>query len=263
LSSPGFLKYAKNYFNNAAGSYHIKFDPNIDDDWIVSDPITPAIGEDLYWMRFRIVTAITTSPTIQQIKLHVSRAEINTDGTFESHGHARTYKKLSLDAAGPIEGAMQSQDIYVDENVGVAFINNRFTAVADMYGFSFELPEDCDTSAPLILAWKGKFAAAGSIQFTVRMKIVKPGDAYTNSEPAASGESITVLTPVTAVAANVREDFRVDLDISDAIPSRAGGFGDEIWITVQYTTRDTAGNFDHTKYSANYLSDFNGRHILQ
>ena len=57
--------------------------------------------------------------------------------------YGRTVKKLTLDAAGPIEGAMQSQDIYVDQNVGVAFENNRFTAVGDIYGFSFELPEDC------------------------------------------------------------------------------------------------------------------------
>jgi hypothetical protein len=260
LSTPGFLKYAKEYFKRT-GSYHIKFNPFMTDNWVKNDPISPAIGEDLYWIRFRITSAINTSPAIQQIKIHTSRTEINTDGTLESHVDARTYKKLVLDAAGPIEGNMQSSDIYVDEDVGVAFDNNRFTATADIYGFSFELPEDCDTSSPIILVWKGKFASNGSAQFTVRAKIVKPGDPYTNTEPAASGDVLTVLSELKAVVTDTREDFRVDLDISNAIPSRENGFGDEIWITIQNTTR--SGNFDHTKYSANYLSDFNGRHIRQ
>jgi len=262
LSSPGFLKYAKEYFERN-GSYHIKFNPFIIDDWIKNDPITPSIGEDLYWVRFRIVSAITTSPTIQQIKIHTNRAEFNIDGTYESHGDGRTYKKLVVDAVRPLEGNMQNSSIYVDENVGVGLENNRFTTTGDLLGISFELPEDCDTSAPLIFVWKGKFASTGTVEFTIRIKIVRPGDAYTNSEPAASGDTVTILTgSIVISSADVREDLRLNLDISEAIPSRTAGFGDEIWITLQYSTRG-AGNFDYTKLSANYLSDFNGRHIRQ
>lgn len=259
-STPGFLKFAKNYFSQS-GSYHIKYDPFIRDNWVTNDP--PTLGTNYYWMRYRIATAITTSPTIQQIKIHTDRAEINTDGTIEFHMDARVYKKLVVDAIRPVEGSMQNADIYVDENVGVGLENNRYTTSGDLLGFSFELPEDCDTSAPLIFVWKGKFATTGDVNFTVRRKIVAPGDAYTNTEPVASGETLTLTTGlITIAAANVREDFRVDIDISDAIPSRNNGFGDEIWITLQYPTRG-AGNFDYTKLSANYLSDFAGRHIRQ
>lgn len=260
LSTPPFLKYAKNYFN-LTGNYHIKFNPFITDDWTVNDPVS--LGTNYYWMRFRIETAITTAPVFEQCKIHTNRAEINPDGTLEYHMDGRTYKKLIVDAAKPIEGNMQDASIYVDENVGVGLANNRFTTAGDLLGVSFELPEDCDTSAPLIFVWKGKFASTGSVNFTVRRKIVQPGDAYTNSEPAASGDTLTVTTGSIAIAASdTREDFRVDLDISDAIPSRDAGFGDEIWITIQYPTRG-AGNFDYTKLSANYLSDFNGRHVRQ
>lgn len=259
-STPGFLKYAKTYFNQD-GSYHIKFNPYIRDTWIVSDPV--GLGTEYYWMRFRVVTAITTSPIIQQIKIHTNRTEINTDGTIENHMDARVYKKLNVDAIRPLEGNMQSASIYVDENVGVGLENNRFTTVSDILGISFELPEDCDTSAPIIFVWKGKFASTGSIDFTIRRKIVTPGDLYTNIEPGASGDTVIVNTGTIAIAAaDTREDFRVDIDISDAIPSRENGFGDEIWITLQYPTRG-AGNFDYTKLSANYLSDFAGRHIRQ
>jgi hypothetical protein len=262
-SSSPYFKYSKEYFNRS-GSYHIKFNPFMIDDWVKNDPITPAVGENLYWIRFRIKTAITTSPVIEQIKVHTNRAEINDDGTLESHMDARTYKKLVVDAVRPIEGSMQNASVYVDENVGVGLENNRFTTTGDLLGVSFELPEDCDTSAPLIFVWKGKFAAAGTVEFTVRRNIVKPGDAYTNSEPVASGNTLTVLTGSQVIsAADTREDFRINLDISGAIPSRSGGFGDEIWITLQYSTRGTAGNFDYTKLSANYLSDFNGRHLRQ
>ena len=156
---------------------------------------------------------------------------------------------------------MLSADIYVDENIGVGFLRNRYTLATNIYGFNIELPEDCDTSAPLLLTWRGKFSATGNAQFTIRAKIVNPGDPYTNSEPAASGDALTVLSALQAVTANIREDFQVDIDISGAVPSRVGGHGDGIWITVQNTTK--SGNFDHVKYSANYLSDFNGKHILQ
>jgi len=260
-SSSPYLKFAKNYFNQT-GSYHIKYNPYIRDSWVVNDPVS--LGTNYYWMRYRVVTSITTSPVFQQVKIHTNRAEINDDGTIESHMDARTYKKLAVDAVKPIEGSMQNASVYVDENVGVGLENNRFTTVGDLLGISFELPEDCDTSAPLIFVWKGKFAAAGTVEFTVRRKIVQPGDAYTNSEPAPSGETLTILTGSVVIAsADTREDLRVDIDISDAIPSRENGFGDEIWITIQYSTRGTSGNFDYTKLSANYLSDFNGRHIRQ
>jgi len=259
LSGAPHWKYRKEYFDRT-GSYHIKFDPNILTDWTENDPMS--LGSTRHWMRFRLTATVTTAPIFQQFKVSTSRAEVNEDGSREGHGFGRNIKKLTLDASGPIEGNMQSSDIYVDANVGVAFTFNRYTAVGDMYGFSFELPEDCDTSIPIIIAWKGKFASSGSPQFTVRRNIVSPGDPYINSEPGASGNTQTVLSTIRAVTANVREDFSVEIDVSDAIPSRAsGGFGDEIWVTIQNTTR--AGNFDHTKYSANYGSDFDGRHLEQ
>jgi hypothetical protein len=260
LASPAYLKYAKNYFNQI-GDYHVKFNPYIRDNWVKNDPVT--LGTNYYWMRFRIATTITTAPVFQQFKIHTNRSEKNPDGTDEYHMDARVYKKLTVDAVRPVEGSMQNASVYVDENVGVGLENNRFTTAGDLLGISFELPEDCDTSAPLIFVWKGKFATAGTVDFTVRKKTVKPGDAYTNAEPAASGDVVTVTTGSVVIgAANIREDFRVDIDISDAIPSRAAGFGDEIWITLQYPTRG-GGNFDYTKLSANYLSDFAGRHIRQ
>jgi hypothetical protein len=258
LADAPHWKYRKEYFNRT-GNYHIKFNPAILDDWTENDPMST--GTTRHWMRFRLTNTVTTAPIFQQFKISTNRSEINPDGSKEGHGYGRNIKKLNLDASGPIEGNMQSQSIYVDNNVGVAFSNNRFTAVADIYGLSFELPEDCDTSIPIIIAWKGKFSSAGSPQFTVRRNIVAPGDPYTNTEPVASGKTQTVLSTIRAVTADVREDFSVEIDVSDAIPSRSGGFGDEIWVTIQNTTR--AGNFDHTKYSANYGSDFDGRHLKQ
>jgi len=260
-SSGSYFKYAKDYFNQT-GSFQIKFNPDITDsttDWVPNDPML--LGDTYYWVRFRVTSIMTTAPIFEQNKIRVSSSEKNPDGSDEYHGNSRSIKKLTLDSASPIEGSMQSWDVYVDQNVGVGFLNNRFTAVGDIYGVKFELPEDCDTSGKLILVWKGRFAAGGSPQFTARLNVVQPGAAYTNSEPGASGNTITELSTIRAVTADVREDFRVDIDISEAIPARSDGFGDEIWISLQYTTRSTSGNFDLTGVSANYLSDQNGRHL--
>jgi hypothetical protein len=266
ISGTPFSKYRKQYFDQN-GSHHIKLNPFMRDDWAVNDPV--GLGTDYYWIRFRLVNTITTNPVIQQIKIHTNRYEINVDGTGEAHMDGRTYKKLVVDAVRPLEGNMQNGSLYVDENVGVGLENNRFTSVSDILGISFELPEDCDTSAPLIFVWKGKFAATGDINFTVRRNIRPPKTLLTNTEPVASGDTLVLTTGLINIdAAESRRDFRIYIDISDAIPSRSGdvdpfkNYGDEIWITLQMPIRG-AGDFDYSKLSANYLSDFNGRHLRQ
>ena len=202
---------------------------------------------------------IRDSPKIDQIKLHPSRLEINADGYPESFGNARNTQilQLNIGSGQPIEGNMQSQDIYVDENIGVGFLTNRFTTTTDMLGFPINFPDNLDTSSPISLVWSGRATNAASITWTIRWVIVTPDATLYTVEPAASGNAFSTTTTRTTVIGD-NEIFTVELDVSSAIPSRQGGFGDQLWLTIQPTT--LSGSFDLTNIGAEYWTWSEGGH---
>lgn len=252
-----YYPYAKSYFEQNL-STHIRYNIEMtNDDWQANDPMS--LGSDHKWIRYRITSTITESPRIDQIKLHTSRTELNADGFNESFGNARSRKLAPLDigAGEPFEGAMQSQTIYVDENIGVGFQTNKFTATGDKIGYTLNLADNLDTSSPLSLVWGGHSLSSGSIQWTIRYRIVSPGDILYTSEPAASGTSGTVIVNAT-ITSGINELFQADIDVSEAIPRRLNGFGDQIWISIQPTT--LPGNFSLTNIGAAYWTWSEGGH---
>ena len=71
-------------------------------DWETS--YNPGNGESGVWLRFRIVNAITTDPTLQQIKLGPSRMEINQTGRAEHHGDAEPPGLIRTFSSAPSQG---------------------------------------------------------------------------------------------------------------------------------------------------------------
>jgi hypothetical protein len=252
-----FLPYAKQYFEQN-GSTHIRYDITMtNDDWIANDP--PSLGNNHKWVRYRIATAITESPKIDQIKLHTNRYEFNSDGFGEGFGNARNRQlsELNIGAGEPFEGNMQSQTIYVDQDIGVGFQTNRFTATADKLGYPINFADNVDTSSPFTIVWSGRSAAAGSITWTIRYKIVSPDDVLYTTEPTPSGTSGTV-TVTQTISLGTNELFTAEIDISKAIPRRQSGFGDQIWISIQPST--LPGSFDLTNIGAAFWTWSEGGH---
>lgn len=252
MVTDGSAPYAynnKSYFEQTQ-STHIRYTIALrDSNWIASDPVS--LGSVRKWVRFRIATAITESPQIDQIKLHSSRFEVNDDGFLEFFGDARASSLLpvNIGSGQPFEGNMQSQTIYVDENIGVGFQNNRFTATGDKLGYSVNLPDNVDTGCPVNIIWSGRYVTGGTAQWTVRYRIVSPDSALYTTEPAASGLSGTVVVNAT-VTSGINEIFKAEIDISEAFPTRQNGFGDQLWFSLQPTT--LPGNFDITNIGAAY-----------
>lgn len=56
-------------------------------------------GETKYWVRFIIGTAITTSPDLEQVKLHTDRTEVNGDGRVEYFGSEQQVRDIPVDNA--------------------------------------------------------------------------------------------------------------------------------------------------------------------
>jgi hypothetical protein len=115
-------------------------------------------GYTKWWVRFHITVGITSVPTLEQIKLHSNRTEINADGVIEHFGTARTkraiawHKRNMLNFTGG--GAPGNSNVTYSANItlnGLANVlaNNNL----DGLGGSFTVPEGLDTSKPLVLQW--------------------------------------------------------------------------------------------------------------
>ncbi len=252
---PPFSYHAKDYFEQTQ-STHINYNIEMtNDDWIANDPFST--GNARKWVRFRIATAITASPEFNQVKLHPNRTEVNSDGTVEYFGDSRNTQLLIFPPGEPFEGNMGNQTLYVDEDIGVGYSDNRFTATSDKIGYQINLPDNIDTSCPINLVWGGHSASAGSITWTIRWKIVSPGDNLYTSEPAATGESFST-TVTKTISSGILEQFSAQLDVSEAIPKRQGSFGDQIWLSLQPST--LPGNFSLAQIGSVYYIHLAGGH---
>ena len=249
---------AKSIFENA-GSHQIRYDSQLaNDSWAKNDVMS--YGTDLYWIRFRIESALTTSPIFEQWKTHASRSEINSDGWVEYFGKARPEGQLGLNftTGKPFEGAMLDQTIYVSQDIGQGFTKNKFTATGDKLGISGFLPFDLDTSSKIKLQWSGMASASQTIEWTIRWAWVKDGDTYSTSEPGAitNSRSITVSKAITL---NLVSTFEALLDVSEMVSRRDADFGDEIWISIQPST--LSGQFSLTNSQALYTKWSEGGHV--
>jgi hypothetical protein len=252
-----FMPYAKAYFEQNEATQIRYASEMTNDDWQANDD--PGVGNDHKWIRYRIATSITSGPKIDQIKLHTSRNEINEDGFQEMFGNARNFGNLAITigAARPFEGNMQNQTIYVDEDLGVGFTQNRFTTTTDKLGFNGFFPFNFDSSTKLRLTWSGRYVTGGSAQWTVRYRWISPNSSLYTSEPSATGLVQTVVVNKTVTSAT-NEIFLAELDLSDAIARRINGFGDQLWVSIQPTT--LPGNFDITSLNVSYLKWCEGGH---
>jgi len=252
---------AKNIFQ-AVGSTQIRYDSVLQNDgWAKNDPITPVLGVDYYWIRYRITATITTAPVFEQWKVHSNRLEVNGDGWIEFFGTARPEAQLGLNLASgkPFEGSMQSQTLYISEDIGAGLTNNKFTATGDILGVSGFLPFDLDTSSPIKLMWSGHANSTGTYEWTVRWGWLKDGDPITYSEPGAPITNSNSIVISKAAVLDEKITFQALLDVSEMIARRDGDFGDELWLSIQPTT--LPGNFSLASSQALYTKWSTGGHI--
>jgi len=149
-------------------------------------------GITRYWVRCRQVGAITTSPTLEQVKLHTNRTEINADGTVEHFGTAIVQRIIpwhqrwtdDLSGASPTNGALQ-----LVNGITITPIDNRFNDNAlDGFGGIQTLPIGLDTSRPVTITWGWVPRANGApslVEFQIRQGLVRVGDTIDGSVGSA------------------------------------------------------------------------------
>lgn len=269
-----YISHTKN-FDSLSGGYQIRFDIRLalSNNWIKNDPVTS--GTERYWVRFRIVDSITTSPNIENIKLHTSRTEFNDDGWQEFFGLARPIKLIPWDW-GLVQAANNSpanQDLFYSDSLAIGRIENNFVAgTVDKAGLTAQLPLDADTSCPLVLSWSfiKEDNSPGDIRWEVAYGYTKDGDSVSISTggapPIGATEKTEVLIQDVQGSAEIQFTATVLLDISEINSRKEDNSFDTLWLTLRRVGNDATDTYpddiDIINIFANYFSWSNGGHFF-
>ena len=150
--SSAFYSYGNVLFLRSNNSEHLRYGITNDNTWVKKT----INGDNLYWSRIRITTALVSAPVFQQFKLHSSRFEINSDGTNTFHGHSRF--RVTLSQSGNVFGESGGVNA-VNFTVGSgttdqfswthAFKNVLLGGSGDAIYTQFQIPFGTDTSLPM------------------------------------------------------------------------------------------------------------------
>jgi len=261
-ASSGILKFTME-------SEQIRFNARaVKNSWVKNDILGDGI--DRYWARFRIDSAITTSPTIEQIKLHSSRTEINSDGYVEHFGTARNVKSIAWDIgnAKPASDSPLNQDVYFGDYLDVGHTENKFSNKAtDRIALAVYLPADIDTSTPLKLQWSWitDDNTNGNTRWVIRWAVSNDGSNiyYASADSPTSAPGQKSSTEIVAqVNQYTQQTHTVYLDISDYNTTSDS----MLWISIERNGVDAAdthgGDVVMLQVIPKYLSWNNGAHIF-
>jgi hypothetical protein len=196
-----------------------------------------------YWGIFEIKTAITEDATIEQMKIHTNRAEINGDGKLEFFGLARYPRTLQTGLTGVVTNALanpSNENVDYSSNFRAIYTDNEFQAGAsDGFGIVQGIESGMDTSIPLqvILSYYVKGGGTGDIKFQIDVHQVNDGFVYDGSDIP---ETFTKIVNIPGGANKVRKSTTVLIDAHTLTDS-----GDALLISIQRKggdAEDTLGN---------------------
>lgn len=154
--------YANELFIRANSSEHVGC--HIPDDWTKKT----INGENTYWLRFRIINDLTTSPVFDIFHLQTDRFKVGREGINTFHGKAKF--KETLLAAGNIFGESggvldSSLDIGsgdIPTGWGHVMKNNKLNGSGDALYFQTDLHKGVCTSCPLSIKVLGCVVSDGA-----------------------------------------------------------------------------------------------------
>lgn len=235
-SSGQYRPYAKDIFQRV-GSEQVRFDYRVLDDWAKNDPVS--LGTDLYWIRFRVNSVLTTAPIFEQTKIGTNRCEINDDGYIEYYGLSRPIDKLPFDTSTfqAANASPGNSDVYFGDNLGVGRIENAFAnGVVDRAGMVLPFAQDLDTSCPI----KAKFhffaeSGGGDFDLQLRVSNSKLGDSVyeaTAFSPTNAPRQQSYTQTESNPGSNTMFTAEFDVDVSDML-ARSDDGADLFWMTIE------------------------------
>jgi hypothetical protein len=247
-SSRPFTHYANDRFTNT-GSFQIRYDQQM-----LSDQVKTTVdGDNRFWIRWRISGGITTSFSIDTLKLHSNRWEANPDGFIEYFGSARAVTRLpvtwgSFQAANASPG---NQDVYLADNIGVGRSENLFEEEAiDRQALVQFAPQNLDTSSKLkiVFSFAGDSSSSGDVLFKVRWaKSATGSDVYDNTGDApgtAPGEKI--FSGLFSFASNnddIQKCVSVPIDFPSLLLDNTDSCPESLWVSFERTGTDGSDTY--------------------
>jgi len=147
-------RYANDVFIRASSSEYINY--GLTEDVTGIDWTKKTIdSKNLYWVRIRIDTAVTTAPVFEQFKIVPSHSHLSELGSALYHGRSRF--RQSLTSAGNVfgeSGGVASWSLTVGSG-GIPtgwsheFKNTELGSDGDAVYYQYALPKGIDTSLPL------------------------------------------------------------------------------------------------------------------
>jgi hypothetical protein len=237
--SAPYTAHAQDLLTRVA-SEHVRFDTSILSTWSTKTLNTVT----KYWVRLRVVTAITTAPAADIVKNHTHRTEINSDGVIEFFGNAEPQRDLVWHIAleGRQDGA-DGKDAISEIASGIDWKNrdNEFTGdelIAKIGGIRVAIGWDTSREITYVFGWHPRDGAGltGNVELQIEGYLFKSGDQFDGTKTPDFTVSNIIDVSTLSAAELVLTSF--DFSIPEAVP------GDMLVIRVY---RDgTGGNLDDT-----------------
>lgn len=233
-SSFPYTSYADAIFQRAQ-SEQVRFQ-----DIVASFGSQAVNGVAKYWVRVRVVSAISTAPTADHAKLGPNRTELNPDGFVEYYGRAEPrrllnwHRRLEDDLIGASPG---NASLLLAQQISITPVDNLFQNNAiDGNGGLVPVPVGLDTSRSLIyrVGWTPRSNGAGDVELELRTAVVKEGDVLDGSIPRV------LATDVAAVSAQNNVLFVTEFEFR--IPQAVVGE----FVALSFVRDATVGNPDDT-----------------
>tara|TARA_R110002153_G_scaffold273997_3_gene446410 strand:- start:34817 stop:37186 length:2370 start_codon:yes stop_codon:yes gene_type:complete len=252
-------------FASVAQKYHARFGVHSTTDFALY-----TIGDaTLYWVRFRIVSAITGNPELQYVKIHTNSTEINKDGFIEYFGDSRPISKLDwgINLTEPANSSPSNQDVYLSKSVCVGRVENYFISGAnDRIGLNEFLPMDIDTSFPV----KIKFAVVGSsntngmVTFTAAWTTSNAAHAVYRTAGAAPNTATnekSISSTIAINSANTEYRGELEIDLQNVNANASDGNPDLLWLSITRPNDTYTGNVAVVQMGVFYVKWRDGGHL--
>lgn len=246
-------RYGNVLFIRANNTEDIHFNCDIPDDWTKKT----ISGDNLYWVRCRINTTVTTAPVFEQAKLITDQFQITPQGTTTFHGLARF--KQTIVAAGRVfseTGGISNANVTVGSG-GDAWTHrmndSQANGAGDALYTQFVLPKGIDTSCPINIKLYYQPEQSGastdaSIDISalpLEIQGVLVADPSGGTTPTArtlaNTKAVTADAPqVTTISAPIAEETKVQQIETDPIDISDFYEGDLVVVRIYFTSMGSA-----------------------
>lgn len=121
-------------------------------------------GVSKYWYWWRVTSALTIAPRIEQVRLHTNHSRFGADGTLLHYGDSRPNRSVEMDLAlwrGGASGAPNNATVAYSTNISRSTPGGFPNSLVRDLAYDWNIPPDLDTSHQPVLEIEAYPSTAG------------------------------------------------------------------------------------------------------